>query len=352
MRLSLIIVFAFAAMSGLIGLIVLRGNGGWTAQPPSSLAPSTSSWPTHVTANGIVEGARPEVALRPEVSGILKDILVRENQDVTQGALLAELRNEIQEQEVALAAAEVSIAKAQLERLRNGERPEKRKAIAAVELAKRVVYLQTKADWDRTHKLAESHSTSREQWDRDYFAMLKALAELDEASAERILVEAPARADEVAAAEGRVAVSETRLRLAKAELAKTRLLAPTNCRVLRVYSEPGEIAGPNTAQPVLLVADLSKRCVRVFIEELDAARVQVRQPAIVTADSLPGREFSGTVAMTLPRMGHRGLQTDAAGEYKDVYFREVLVDLNAGDELPLNLRVHTRIQVGSREKSR
>ena len=54
--------------------------------------------------------------------------------------------------------------------------------------------------------------------------MQKAQAEWDEAIAERALVEAPARADEVAAAEGRVQVAEARRRLAEVELAKTRLL--------------------------------------------------------------------------------------------------------------------------------
>ena len=72
----------------------------------------------------------------------------------------------------------------------------------------------------------------------------------------------------------------------------------------------------------------------------------------MTADGLPSREFLGRVGVTLPRMGQRGLQTDAASEYRDIYFREVLIDLDAGDELPLNLRVEARIDVGSGEKPR
>ncbi|MBV8266268.1 MAG: HlyD family secretion protein [Planctomycetaceae bacterium] len=352
MRSTLLILLALGALSGLVGLVVLRGVDGWTEPSVSRITPPPSSWPDHLAANGIVEGARPEVALRPEVSGILEAISIRETQDVTRGTLLAELRNEIQKQEVDLAAAEVKIAQAQLKRLRNGERPEKRRAMAAVEQAKRVVYQQAKADWERTSKLVESQSSSREQGDRDYFAMLRAQAEWDEAAAERALVEAPARADEVAAAEGRVAVAEARLRLVKAELAKTRLLAPSDGRILRVYAEPGEIAGPNTAQPVLLLADLSRRRVRAFIEELDAARVRVGQRAVVTSEGLPGKEFPGVVSLTLPRMGQRGLQTDAAGEYRDIYFREALIDLDAGEELPLNLRVQTRIHVNPGEKPR
>ena len=238
MRSTLLILLALGALSGLVGLVVLRGVDSWTEPSMSRITPPPSSWPDHLAANGIVEGARPEVALRPEVSGILEAISIRETQDVTRGTLLAELRNGIQKQEVDLAAAEVRIAQAQLTRLRNGERPEKRRAMAAVEQAKRVVYQQAKADWERTSKLVESQSSSREQGDRDYFAMLRAQAEWDEAAAERALVEASARADEVAAAEGRVAVAEARLRLVKAELAKNRWLAPTGDQIQALHGEP------------------------------------------------------------------------------------------------------------------
>jgi hypothetical protein len=43
-------------------------------------------------------------------------------------------------------------------------------------------------------------------------------------------------------------------------------------------------------------------------------------------------------------MGKRAPQSDAPGEYKDVYFREVLIALDRADTLPTNLRVHVRIR--------
>ncbi len=173
--------------------------------------------------------------------------------------------------------------------------------------------------------------------------MLRAQAEFESAKADRELVEAPAQVDEVNAAKGRVEAAQARLRLAEAELAKTRLLAPCDGSVLQVYSEPGELAGPTSVQPVLMLADLSKRRVRTFIEELDATRVKVGQKATITADALPGQELNGKVAIVVPRMGKRSPQTDSPGEYKDVFFREVLIDLEGSDDLPPNLRVRAMI---------
>ena len=93
------------------------------------------------------------------------------------------------------------------------------------------------------------------------------------------------------------------------------------------------------------MSSVAKRRVRAFVEELDAARIRKGQQAVVSADGLPGREFTGAISLVLPRMGRRTPLTDAPGEYKDLYFREVLIDLDGGEELPLNLRVQTRIRV-------
>jgi multidrug resistance efflux pump len=299
----------------------------------------------HVAANGVVEGARPEVALRPEVVGTIAAIHFRENQQVEKGELLIELVNEERREKVALAEAELATARADLERLHNGERAERRAALKACASARRAIHLQAQKDWGRIDRARAGHAASQEQSDAAYYRLLRAKAELEQAEAEHALVEAPPRPDEVAAAEGRVRAAEARVRLERAELAKTRLRAPTRGQVLRVYAEPGELAEPRSAQPILLFADLSRRRVRAFVEELDACRIKACQGAVVTCDGLAGQEFRGTVREVLPRMGKRGLRTDAPEEYKDVYFREVVVELAGGAELPLNAQVRVQIQV-------
>jgi hypothetical protein len=65
----------------------------------------------------------------------------------------------------------------------------------------------------------------------------------------------------------------------------------------------------------------------------------------VVADGLPGKEFQGRVALVMSRMGKRAVHTDAPDEYKDLYFREVLVDLPDQEELAINARVKVRIMV-------
>jgi multidrug resistance efflux pump len=341
MRTTLAVLVALGAVVSVGALLFLTS----AAAPASGVRPPAGVYEEdEVAANGVVEGARPEVALRPEVAGTLARLAVRENHQVAPGAVLAELRNDAQKAHLALAQAELDQARAQLERLQNGERPERRKALAAVASARQASYLQTKAEYDRARQLETSRGVSQEQLEAAYYKMLRAKAEWQEAKAEHALAEAPARADEVKAAKAKVAAEKAHVELARAELAKTVLRAPCGGCILQVYAEPGEAVGPASAQPVLLLANLSRRRVRAFVEELDVAKVRVGQPARVTADGLAGKEFGGTVAVVLPRMGKRAPQSDAPGEYKDVYFREVLIELDHADPLPTNLRVHVRIR--------
>jgi multidrug resistance efflux pump len=333
-------ILIFGALAGTGMSFFLRGDSGRSAlTDPKAMVSLTD----YVAANGVVEGAQPEIAIRPEVQGTIMAINYRENAKVKKDDLLLELQNETQKQQAALSKAEVNIAQAILDRLINGERPERRKAVASIEKAKQALFDQAKADYERSKRLSAGQ-VSKEQLDGDYFKMIRAQAEYESAKADRELVEAPAQVDEVNAAKGRVEAAQARLRLAEAELAKTRLLAPCDGSILQVYCEPGELAGPNSVQPVLILADLSKRRVRAFIEEFDASRVKQWQKTTITSDALLDKEMSGKVAMVVPRMGKRSPQTDSPGEYKDLYFREVLIDLDSADDLPPNLRVRVMIE--------
>ena len=263
MKKVILVGVVLGVLAGAGGLLALRGNAGVRGADTPAVATADV-----VAANGTVEGRRPEVAVRPEVPGILKTLCVREGDAVAQGQVVAELSNESQKAQLALARGELAVARQQLKKLEAGE---------------------------RTQVVA-------------------------------------------------------RARAAEAELAKTRLTALAAGRVLQVFAEPGETASPTSAQPVLILADLSQRRVRAFVEELDVDRVGVGCRATVTADGLPGQTFTGQVALVLPRMGKRAPQSDAPNEMKDMYYREVLIDLDGAHDLPTNLRVQVRIEASAQEK--
>jgi RND family efflux transporter MFP subunit len=245
-----------------------------------------------VAATGLVEGASREVALLPEVAGTLTRIQVRVGETVAPGALLFELSNDAQQAQVALAEAELASARAQAQ--------------------------QAAADHSRSARLMGPQAVSRQNYETDQYRLASAQAKVTEA--------------------------EARLRLAQAELAKTRVQAPRAGQVLQIPYEPGTFVEPRkNADPVVRLADVSRRRVRAWVEELAVERVAVGQRAHVTADGFPGQEFPGTIVEVAGRMGKEAPHSDAPGEYRDIYYREVVIDLDGARELPLNLRVQVYI---------
>jgi multidrug resistance efflux pump len=330
----------------LIGVLAAWGfhwrSASLVAGPGPAEAELSRSSPTTVAAEGVTEGSRPEVALRPEIIGTIARLYVEENQQVQRGDPLVQLDNEVQKADVELARARLEEARASCQRLQNGERQEQREAAAAELRHKQAMLRQARAIFERTRR---SGVASAEQVEHEGYAVLQAEAACQKAQAEKALVEAPARTDELAAATARVSAAEAQLRRAEAELARTCLRAPSAGRILRIYHEPGTLVRPDTAQPILLLADLSRCRVRAFVEELDAFRVRIGQAAVVRVDGLPGRDLAGHVKAVLPRMGKRAPISDDPDEFRDVYHREVLIELDPGAGLPLNLRVRTWIQV-------
>ena len=284
MKIVLFIAVGIAAASGMGYGLVNRGG----AEPKVRPMPARTA---SVAALGYMEGARPEVPMRPQVSGVVAALPVHRGDHVEASQVVLELDNGSQRAQVELAEAELERSKVELE--------------------------QATADLGRAAR--SGSSISKQDRDRYFFGHKVAQKRVDE--------------------------SQARLHSARAELAKTQLRAPYACEVLEINVEPGQRVGPDSAEPVLVLADLSRRRVLAYVDEVDANRVVVGQSAVVTVDGMADRSFAGKVSEVKPRMGRRPVHSDAPDEYKDVWSRGVYVDLEDGKDLPPNLRVKVKIQV-------
>ncbi|MCX7975828.1 MAG: efflux RND transporter periplasmic adaptor subunit [Bellilinea sp.] len=92
--------------------------------------------------------------------------------------------------------------------------------------------------------------------------------------------------DDIKAAEARIAAIE-------ATLALVRLRAPFAGTITEVNIKPGDQVNPGT--PAFRIDDLSHLLVDVQVPEIDINRIQVGQPARLTFDAIPGKEYNGKV---------------------------------------------------------
>ena len=292
-----------------------------------------------IFAVGRIEAATPEIKLRSRLSGRVTEIMVREGLKVEAGDILLRIDDRQYRREMLLAAAELELAKARQERLVNGAHPLQRSEAAAMYRAKLVEHEQAKLSWQRIHNLIQDEAVSQQKAD-DQRALLDALtAEVEAAKARMERLESPAREDEVKIDEARVKAAQTKLELAKIRLQWTELRAPSPGQILKLDAEPGELIGPDSPLPTVLMADTSRFQVRAFVEELDAPRVRLGMAAKIQADGLPDQEFKGRVVRLSPQMGRKELWSDQPTERYDTKTREVWIELEGNDAWVVGLRV-------------
>ena len=299
--------------------------------------------PILISAPGRVEGLTPEVELRSQIPGRVVQVLVVEGEVVSEGQTLLLVDDRQQMHEAALAQAELDLAQGQLDRLRNGAR-EQECVEAASEYAARLAELQrAQLELGRRERLREKEAITQKELD-DQRCLVNSLESQAEAARARAdLVEAPAREDELQIARARVAAAQARLELAKVEQDRTELKAPICGQVLKIETEPGELVGPVSREPAVIIADTSRFRVRAFVEELDAPRVEVGMKATIHVDGQPDQEHTGTVTRLSPRMGRKGLFTNDPAERFDTNTRQVWLDLDEADSLVVGLRVDVTI---------
>lgn len=252
--------------SGITALLILLLVAvlAWWFRPEDG----TVRWQTHAldrsdmvltaTATGNLQ-PKSEVTVGAEISGLVREVLVRENDQVSKGDVLArfdtdELRVALEQAEARLALAQASVAEAE----------------ATME--------EASVDERRVLSLMARKLASEAQRDSARATRKRAAAKLNYAHA--------------AVQEARAAVSQARTRLDKAVIT-----APITGVVLLRSVEPGTTVAASfqTPQLFLLAEDLREMELHVALDEADVGMVKAGQTAVFSVDAWPGRRFQAEV---------------------------------------------------------
>jgi len=333
-----------AAVALIVGLgLAIDARSRVGVVRPASPPPESCS----IYARGRVEGASPEVELKFRLTGCVEKVLVRENDLVLPGQVLAQLEDEHYRQEIVLAEADVTLAEAQLERLLNGAHPKERLYAAAMLRAKEAELDRATLSWKRISDLSQSKAISQQEADNHRSQVASVTAEVEAAKAKAALLEEPARKDDIRIEQVRIAAAKARLQLAKVQLQYTRLTAPAAGRVLKVDVEAGELVGPTSEKPAVILADTSRWHVRAFVEEMDAPRLRIGMTAKVAFDGIADRQFSGRIVRLSPRMGRKELWSDRPAERLDTKTREIWIEMEPSESVVVGLRADVTIDPAS-----
>jgi HlyD family secretion protein len=289
---------------------------------------------TVLSATGYIV-AHHTINLNSKVTGRLAWIGVEKGDKVKEGQVLVRLEDQEFRAAYGQAQGAVANARAYLEELQHGSRPEEIQQAQHNLDEARATLANDKLTFDRIKELAASGVVSRQQLD-DASAKLEA----DQQRANSLqrgfeLAKIGPRPEELARAQGALAQAQGQLDYAKSQLEATVIRAPVNGTILDRTAEKGELitsqfassaAGGPQGSPVSL-ADLNDLQVELDIAQADFARLGPAQRAVVTTDAYPDKQYDGQIAQISPEANRQKatvqvkVQVLNPGKYPDVQLR-------------------------------
>ena len=134
--------------------------------------------------------------------------------------------------------------------------------------------------------------------------------------------------------------SELALQNTKDQLDDYNITSPISGTVLEKTSKAGDTLDSDTKSTTMaVIADMSKLTFEIDVDELDIGKIEVGQEVQVTADSLEGQTFKGTI----DNISKIGTSTDGVATYP------ITVVMDNADDLMIGMNVNAEIVIESKE---
>jgi HlyD family secretion protein len=277
---------ALGIVALVIGWGVLRKN-----RPPEVAFARVRQGPlvSSLVTNGKAEPYEWQ-AVRSDVTGVVRAVLVKEGQAVAAGAVLAEVSDPVAGTVIEAAEARLAEARANLSGLEAGGKPSEVTEIENGLSLNRTELQQAQRDRDALGRLVEKSAATKSELTaaEDKIRQLQIEAQgLEKRRAS--LVAKP----DVAAARARVQEAEAALKQARTAAAQSAITSPISGVVYELAARPGAFL--NRGDLVANVGRREQMRVRVYVDEPELGRVAVGSPVSITWDALPGKTWQGTV---------------------------------------------------------
>jgi HlyD family secretion protein len=232
----------------------------------------------HVTATGNLKPTN-EVTVGSEISGLITNVLVDENDRVSKGQTLAQIDPVKLQDAINRAQASLDSARASV--------------------------LQAEA----TASQSRAQLARQEEVFRISGGKVPSRTELDTVRADSQRAQAS-----VAVARANVASAAAQLSSARTDMSKSTIRSPVTGVILSRQVEPGQTvaASFNTPTLFLIAEDLSAMELEVKVDEADVGQVRDGQTATFTVDAYPGKTFPATIKRVNVGSNSSGTSTAAA----------------------------------------
>src|SRR5438270_1140273 len=301
---------AVVFLLGIIALAIrlLSGSVPEVQTVRAASVSSSSSGDTVLQAAGYIV-AHHTISVNSKVTGRIAWIGVEKGDKVRAGQVLVRLEDQEFRAQVEQARGGVEMAKARLQQLEHGSRPEEiEQANASLDEA-RANRANAKATLDRTKPLVVQGVFSKQQLDDAQAKYDAALQHEQSLEKTYRLSKIGPRQEEIESGRGSLDQAQGQLAYAESQLEATQIRAPVTGTILERTAEKGELvtaqfaSGADTGGPrgsVVTLADLTDLQVELDISQNDFAKLGPTQKAVLSTDAYPDREYKGMINEIAP----------------------------------------------------
>jgi len=285
--------------------------------------------------------ASGEVAKLPfDVSDVVKkDALLVELDPIDEQRVLRQAEVRLSSSQASLVVARENLAIA--ERTLATDRARAESALKAAQV--RAADARAKAD--RQKQLLATKTASQEEYDTAETSAIQADADLEAAhiKIEELKTQGVAlelRRQAVKLAEADVEADKISLTISQDRLRETKVMAPIDGVVAARNVQIGQIIASGVSNvgggtTVLTLSDLSRIFILAAVDESDIGKVQLEQPATITADAYPGKKFKGKVV----RIATRGVNVS------NVVTFEVKIEVTSDEKSLLKPEMTANVEI-------
>jgi HlyD family secretion protein len=244
-----------------------------------------------------------KIEANSKVTGRVAWIGVEKGDKVKEGQVLVRLEDQEFRAQYDQARGAADSARAQLEQLQHGSRPEEIQQTEHNLSEARATAANDKINLDRTKTLFEQGVVSKQALDdasAKYEASQQRVHSLEQS---HTLARIGPRTEEIARAKGAVTQAEGQASYAKSQLDATVIRAPITGTILERSVEKGELLTgqfASAARPVFSLANLEDIQADLDIAQDDFAKLTPHQKAVVTVDAFPDLKWDGVIAEVSP----------------------------------------------------
>jgi len=281
------LIFILSLFGGAAGIAVSYWSSVTQPPLPPAFTPPANPYPSGIYAEGIVESDQPsgeDINLYPEVAGTVKHIFVKEGQEVRKGTLLVQIDDSIERATVEQLQSQSQAAFTMLQELKAEPRKEtldvNEAQVAAAQAALKTAV--DELDKQQTAYTMDPKSISKDALDTAANAVLTAKTNLEVARKQRDLTKAGAWVYDINNQERTYTAAYKSYLSASALLAKYRLIAPADGKVLTITPIEGSYVSPQGSydtytqamDPVLVLGTSEIRLnVRCYVDEILVPRL-------------------------------------------------------------------------------